>query len=174
MRKFKHLFLSDTPQYAIYALIDPRDQSVRYVGITVDVYARFAAHIHAHGDGLNPDKDAWIRELKAVNLMVIMTTLEIITDRHKARLREGYWILHYLHLGANLFNQRMPGNMLRTMEQAEAEENEEDTAIRVRYLFQEGISQKQIIWQIWGVMPSSGKKYARARDEYLNIITKVF
>jgi hypothetical protein len=35
--------------YQIYALIDPRDNLVHYVGISVDAQIRFNAHIYLNG-----------------------------------------------------------------------------------------------------------------------------
>lgn len=90
--------------HTIYALIDPRTNKVRYVGITNDVYARFRQHLHC--DGNNLEKDAWIKELKSSQLMLIMRTLEVVDDIVKARGREKYWIQHYKSLGACLFNKK--------------------------------------------------------------------
>jgi predicted GIY-YIG superfamily endonuclease len=53
--------------YVIYALIDPRDNTPRYVGITDDVYARFSQHLRC--DSSNFRRDAWIKELKAAQFL---------------------------------------------------------------------------------------------------------
>lgn len=88
--------------YTIYALIDPRDQSVRYIGLTNDVYMRFWQHILR--DSSNPGKDSWINELKVVQQVVIMKTLEQVETVEQAREREVFWIGHYTALGENLLN----------------------------------------------------------------------
>jgi GIY-YIG catalytic domain len=97
--------LDDNP-YSVYALIDPRDYTTRYIGITDDVYARFAQHLRC--DGTNPEKDAWISELKAENVMLIMKTLEVVQGIERTRERETHWIYHYRFLGAHLFNLAVP------------------------------------------------------------------
>ena len=81
------------PLPVIYALIDPRDNTVRYVGVTEDVYAQFQQHINCAA--ANYAKNAWIHELRAANKMVIMETLEEVEDRERALEREGYWITHF-------------------------------------------------------------------------------
>jgi|SRR5581483_10628745 len=87
--------------YVIYALVDPRDYSVHYVGQTGDVYERFKQHIN--GDG-SFAKNAWIFELRAVNRMVIMETLEEVETYQKAVEREVYWIRHFEMLKEPLSN----------------------------------------------------------------------
>lgn len=88
--------------YVIYALIDPRDNTVRYVGITDDVYKRFLSHIQCTGGNLA--KNLWIAELRAANKMVIMETLEEVEDHTRALEREMYWIQHFQALKEPLAN----------------------------------------------------------------------
>jgi predicted GIY-YIG superfamily endonuclease len=88
--------------YSIYSLVDPRDNTVRYVGMTNDVYRRFFDHIN--GSGGNYAKNAWIMELRALNKMVIMVTLEEVADRDLALGRERYWIQHFEMLGSPVMN----------------------------------------------------------------------
>lgn len=79
--------------YVVYVLIDPRNNTVRYVGVTDNVYARFLQHINCSGN--NYVKNAWIHELRAANVMLIMETLEQIESREYAYEREQYWIQHF-------------------------------------------------------------------------------
>jgi predicted GIY-YIG superfamily endonuclease len=88
--------------YVIYVLIDPRDNTVRYVGVTEDVSARFQQHINCAA--ANYAKNAWIHELRAANKMVIMQTLEEVEDRERALEREGYWITHFEMLREPVMN----------------------------------------------------------------------
>jgi predicted GIY-YIG superfamily endonuclease len=92
--------------YTIYALIDPRDLAVCYIGITNDVYDRFMQHLRC--DGTNSAKDTWIAELKQENVMLIMKTLEVVETVEQARERETFWIHHHRFLGIPLFNQSIP------------------------------------------------------------------
>ena len=39
-------------QYQIYALVDPRDQTIRYVGVSNDVKRRFYEHLQCIGNGI--------------------------------------------------------------------------------------------------------------------------
>ncbi len=92
--------------FTIYALIDPRDYAVCYIGITDDVYRRFFQHLSCDGD--NPAKDAWITQLRLDNVMLIMKTLEVVPTVEQAREREAFWIQHYKFLGTPLLNQLIP------------------------------------------------------------------
>lgn len=91
--------------YTIYALVDPRDHTTRYIGITDDVYSRFSQHVQCKGD--NPEKDAWIIELRAYQLMVIMQSIETAETFAEAREREDHWIHYHLSNGAKLLNQQI-------------------------------------------------------------------
>ncbi len=72
--------------YVIYALIDPRDQHVHYVGMTDKVYDRFIQHIQCSGG--NYEKNAWMHELRQANVLVRMDVLETTEDKTYARMRE--------------------------------------------------------------------------------------
>lgn len=88
--------------YSIYTLIDPRDDAIRYVGLTNDVYARFSQHLRC--DSSNISKNAWIQELKDANQMLIMRTIDSVETFEQARERERYWIKHHMKQGCSLLN----------------------------------------------------------------------
>lgn len=88
--------------YTIYALIDPRDNAVRYIGLTYDVYARMRQHSRCEGN--NAIKNAWIQELRREQIMFYMHSIEKVKTFEQALEREQYWIQHYLQRGANLTN----------------------------------------------------------------------
>lgn len=89
--------------YTVYALIDPRDNSVRYVGITErPINKRLAGHLLGN-DG-NKTKIAWISELDRLGISPIIRPLEQIKGRKETLEREQYWIQHFLSLGAPLTN----------------------------------------------------------------------
>jgi excisionase family DNA binding protein len=88
--------------FTIYRLIDPRDGTVRYIGITISVFARFKQHLLR--DGSNTRKDAWITELEHAQVLPIMDSIEHVTSLPEATLREMYWIQYYQESGTDLFN----------------------------------------------------------------------
>lgn len=92
--------------HTVYVLIDPRNERVRYVGITEDVYARFYQHLRCLEN--NVDKNLWIQELKSENVMLIMRTVGLAETFEEAREREDYWIHHYLSQGERLLNVQLP------------------------------------------------------------------
>ncbi len=100
--------LHSQPRF-IYALIDPRDDTVRYVGVTKDVYFRLHRHVK---DDTKDSKRAWINELEQLGLspeLEVLETIEIEPDRPEdidaiALQREKYWIQEFLKSGASLLN----------------------------------------------------------------------
>lgn len=103
--------LSPCPHY-VYELVDPRYQSVFYVGITIDLLERFKQHMHC--DGVNPQKDQRIQEILEAGHLPIMRTIEQVLTRDQAIQREQYWIADRLQLGALLVNiSEIPGRIVR-------------------------------------------------------------
>src|SRR5712691_10969682 len=94
-------------QYQIYTLIDPRDNTIRYVGKSDDTEYRYWQHMHSHGGGRQ--ERYWISELKKLGLSPIVEILETIDapydEAHTIVLqREQYWIDELVSTGAPLIN----------------------------------------------------------------------
>ncbi len=99
-------------RYYIYALIDPRDRTTRYIGISNDARLRYDQHIHG---GSNKYVWRWIQELGQLGMSPDLQILETI-DRETSTSfidfidivhdREAYWIEAYMHSGASLLNRR--------------------------------------------------------------------
>src|SRR5260370_18737051 len=88
--------------YTIYALIDPRDSSIRYIGITDNPDQRLKEHLR--GRGGNPPKRNWVYELRQLGLVPIMQPLETVLSLPAALERESFLIRHYLNSGNELVN----------------------------------------------------------------------
>jgi len=86
---------------AIYALLDPRDDTVRYVGCAIDVEKRYQEHLRDRG---NTPKCRWLAELKHYDLYPRLEILEIVNGFYGAFGREDYWINEMLAAGAPLTN----------------------------------------------------------------------
>lgn len=89
----------------VYALADPRDGSVRYVGCTLDLkvrmnYHRTAGRLPAHKR--TPIAD-WVADLLSLGMEPRLEVLEE-TVRGQRRAREHYWLHRYSREGAQLFN----------------------------------------------------------------------
>jgi hypothetical protein len=91
--------------YTIYALIDPRDSSIRYIGITDNPDQRLKEHLR--GRGGNPPKRNWVYELRQIGLVPIMQPLETGLSLPAALERESFLIQHYLNSGNALVNLRV-------------------------------------------------------------------
>jgi excisionase family DNA binding protein len=92
--------------YQIYALIDPSDGSVRYVGLSRDAQLRLREHLN--GGGGNRQERRWIHSLLKSGLSPILQILETIEASNDALTiaceRELYWIHEMDRLGHPLLN----------------------------------------------------------------------
>jgi excisionase family DNA binding protein len=96
----------DNRTYQIYALLDPRDNSIRYVGLSTNAQARFYGHLS--GNESNFEERRWIAELRQLGLSPLLQILEAIDAGidayHKACNREYCWINEMLRQGCTLLN----------------------------------------------------------------------
>lgn len=89
----------------IYALIDPRDGSTRYVGKTIRGLAtRLRAHLCR--TNLTPKRHSsrWLKGLSDLGLKPSITLLEVVDLTGNWQERERFWIAYYREQGANLTN----------------------------------------------------------------------
>ena len=88
---------------SIYALRDPRDNTVRYVGCAVDVANRVSQHLK---DRANTLKCRWLAELRQYGLTPDVEVLEVVNSFFLALFKEKYWISEMLRTGAPPTNLR--------------------------------------------------------------------
>ncbi len=107
MRNVPEPVNSNNRAYQIYALIDPRDNLVHYVGISVNVQTRFIMHLG--GNSVSRQERHWIADLKREGMsptLRIIETVEASDNSHAlACERELYWINEMLRLGHPLVNK---------------------------------------------------------------------
>lgn len=87
----------------IYALLDPRNAAVRYVGKTRN---SLSIRLHAHCSNCRREtnhKANWLRQLFALNLTPQIVLLEETTTANWQG-RERFWITHFKDDGADLTN----------------------------------------------------------------------
>lgn len=97
--------------YVVYALIDPRNGDIKYIGITTNPEERQRAHssIFRPLSG-NSKKVDWIEELRQAKLKPIFKPIDQADTNLEARAIERYWILYYRRWGINLLNQEILTN----------------------------------------------------------------
>lgn len=86
--------------FVVYALQDPRDLSVRYVGMS----AHHRRRIQHHRKDGNIHKRGWLNELQREDLWPVVLTLAAVDDRAEAARLEREWIARYRAEGAKLLN----------------------------------------------------------------------
>jgi predicted GIY-YIG superfamily endonuclease len=90
--------------WIIYALIDPRDETIRYIGRTIRTKRRLQQHLQEIG---NKKKSRWLKELKKLGITPRMEILERLDCKAiDAERREAEWIQHLVSEGAPLTNIR--------------------------------------------------------------------
>lgn len=87
----------------IYTLSDPRDGTVRYVGITLDTGIRYYEHIH-NGENSRSNKSLWIEDVIASGLKPVLFTIDTAETREEAQIKEKHWIQYYIKENAPLTN----------------------------------------------------------------------
>jgi hypothetical protein len=93
--------------WIINKLVDPRDNTVRYIGQTNEPQPRFRQHLNSDPVS-NPAKYDWIHGLKKVRLLPRQELVEgVYASRKVLDERESYWISYYLNQGAPLTNLDM-------------------------------------------------------------------
>jgi hypothetical protein len=88
----------------VYALVDPRDLAVRYIGVTTSLKRRFAQHLHSRPtETVGPKVRAWLSDLAEHDLLPIPVKLEDVNGKTR-HAREGQWIYFGRSLGWDLLN----------------------------------------------------------------------
>lgn len=96
-----------TNEFHIYALIDPRDGLVYYVGQTTRPDMRKISPLRGSKDDRNP-KSKWVEELKAAGVMPVMEIVDSINGTlEDAISKEQQWILKHFESGSPLRNHRL-------------------------------------------------------------------
>jgi predicted GIY-YIG superfamily endonuclease len=83
-------------------MVDPRNNTPSYVGITNNPNQRYFEHIELRVK--KGKKNDWVQQLLAEGVKPKMRILEIVESREEARAREKYWIQQYVSQGIPLTN----------------------------------------------------------------------
>lgn len=94
-------------KFYIYTLTDPRDNSIRYVGRTIDPKARLWAHIN-NMQSEGKAKSTWISELRSNGMLPVMSIIDEANGKDDCVEKETLWIVSYLNNGCDLLNSHMP------------------------------------------------------------------
>ena len=92
----------------VYALRDPRDNTIRYVGMSVDARQRLTQHLHGYVG--NKYERRWISELQKIGLSPTLLILETIPEGPNAYEiaceREKFWIQEMIQANEPLLNRK--------------------------------------------------------------------
>lgn len=101
--------------FTIYALRDPRDLQIHYVGLTENHPVwRLAQHLQDKQDK-NQAKLSWLAELKILNARPDVVVLQFAPDLESALFAERYWIKLGLQAGWPLTNQESRYKQVKTL-----------------------------------------------------------
>lgn len=96
--------------FAIYALLDPRDGALRYVGCTMFRLAdRVSGHVSEARQGGTRPCTCWVREVLDAELRPLITQIDTAPDRVTTSMAERWWIDHLRSLGHALTNVQRGG-----------------------------------------------------------------
>jgi GIY-YIG catalytic domain len=91
-------FEAKWPARHIYALVDPRDETIHYIGQTSNPKARLSGHF----SGFSAGSSQWVEKLRGAGFRPIFHLLE--TCEGNVDLREQYWIRACLLMGEPIEN----------------------------------------------------------------------
>lgn len=101
--------ISERPTH-IYALVDPRDNQIRYIGKTVrKLQIRLRNHMTAADEGFETWVARWCHSLKRQGLTPEMPVIETVPPGDDWAESEKFWIAYFRFLGANLVNHAEGG-----------------------------------------------------------------
>jgi hypothetical protein len=113
--------------YYVYALIDPRDNLIHYVGLTGNVPTRRLAD---HLSDRSSVKGEWLLSVLDSGFMPSFVVLQHADDLEQAHMRESWWISTGELLGWPLTNiAKMSKNKSSTLERGHPEIEEEVVAV---------------------------------------------
>lgn len=101
--------MSESDTASIYALLDPRNQSVRYIGKTIENLER---RLKGHIDDCSKYRSHranWIKLLRSLGKKPIIFLLEEVPEEFW-RDAERFWIKHFRSIGAKLTNETDGGD----------------------------------------------------------------
>ena len=99
--------------YKIYKLIDPIDERIRYVGMTINsLKQRLKSH---RNEKSKSHKSAWVNSLKKNGLAPKIELIETVNSYKLACEKETYWIDKLKKDGHNLTNHATGGNKNKRM-----------------------------------------------------------
>lgn len=107
-------------RYKIYVLIDPRDNEIRYVGLTKrSLNERLTGHICSSKKLKNSKTSHRVHKADWINLLIeneyrpIIQLIEKGLNKENVHSREEYWIEYYLNKGCRLINATPGGEGIR-------------------------------------------------------------
>lgn len=163
--KFKH----NQPEnpFCIYCLIDPRDNSPKYIGLTTNGFTRIASHYNKTSKE-NTRKVNWIKKLKSLGLCFRVEYLEYCNSETELKLAETKWIKYYRDdLKINLLNHTDGGESV--YRKVYTEEERKIISERNKKIFRTEAIRDKMRKLAEGNTHRRGKKYS---SEQLENITK--
>ncbi len=98
----------ETKKVSIYGLIDPRNNQLRYVGMSGNPHKRFLYHCGEGANGKQTMKARWISGLLNAGLLPRWFVIEE-SDAEGWKEAEQFWIAYFKSLGSRLLNMTSGG-----------------------------------------------------------------
>lgn len=147
----------------IYALIDPRDNQVRYIGKSDAVCRRFKEHQSDIKSASNNKKIAWLKKLSKLGLQPRVVIIETISKLVWAET-EIEWIRYFRSIGARLTNSTDGGEGIEGYKLTEAQKEKVSKMFKGKRFTEE---HKRKIGE-----SNTGKKRTDAMKEKLSTLYK--
>lgn len=118
----------------IYGLFDPRDNKLRYVGLSVNPSRRYREHTNISkiekGSGYSRN---WILSLLNVKMKPFMKIIEVCDDLDVGIKREVYWIRFFKKKNCDLTNVSLGGNGIKGVVVSESDRDRISKSLKLYY-----------------------------------------
>lgn len=92
-------------QHYIYGLIDPRNNELKYIGLSTTGFDRMKTHWRSVSKNGNTRVKSWLKSLKHNDLIFDVVYLQYFDeDNQEIDQAEMFWISYFKSVGANLLN----------------------------------------------------------------------
>lgn len=162
MSKFK--IEQPTSNNLIYALIDPRDSAIKYIGLTTTGFSRISAHFNAKKKE-NTRKVNWVLKLRSLGLCFSVKYLQYCDNIEELKTAEKHWIKFYRDLGIELLNHTDGGEDV--FRPSYSQEDRKKISERTKKAMQDPAIREKIRQANLGNTIRKGKKYTKEQLEFV-------
>jgi hypothetical protein len=134
----------------IYALIDPIDKSIRYIGRTAYLKIRYAQHLKCE---INTEKYKWIKSLLDIGLKPEIEVIYQCAEGENSHSIEQDFISEYINQGVVLYNHinKQPTNfnfhIMNGNVYCDSKISKDSSIMLINYILKNTEVERELLWK---------------------------